>query len=209
MHPGVNRVAFSLMDEIVDAFEADAIHVGLDEVFLIGGDACPNTQGGWDSGVLFAKAVEDLHRHLTCEKGLTMLMWGDRTAGWRGNGIREMGSQHKRHGARHRLGSQRYRDVRLALRAARRLSIHTHFPREGLPGMAKQLRKLDAAEALMNCAEENASDLTIGHLCTTWTSSTALCKALLQEGDQSQLPESAVQVADVIQMSMKRLQEKH
>ena len=33
-HPGVNRVVFALLDELIDAFDADAMHVGMDEVFL-------------------------------------------------------------------------------------------------------------------------------------------------------------------------------
>jgi len=36
LHPQVNKIAFELMDELIEVFEADALHVGLDEVFLIG-----------------------------------------------------------------------------------------------------------------------------------------------------------------------------
>ena len=45
LHPEVNPIIFSLMDELIDAFEADALHVGMDEVFLIGEDACPRCKG--------------------------------------------------------------------------------------------------------------------------------------------------------------------
>jgi hypothetical protein len=77
LHPGVNPIIFSLMDELIDAFQADALHVGMDEVFLIGEDACPRCKGK-NKGELFAKAVNDYHKHLVGEKHVEMLMWGDR-----------------------------------------------------------------------------------------------------------------------------------
>ena len=67
LHPEVNPIIFSLMDELIDAFQADALHVGLDEVFLIGEDACPRCKGK-DKAELFAKAVNDYHKHLVEEK---------------------------------------------------------------------------------------------------------------------------------------------
>ena len=77
LHPGVNPIAFSLMDELLDAFEADALHVGLDEVFLLASDQCERCKGK-DPAELFARAVNDYHGHLVGEKGVEMLMWGDR-----------------------------------------------------------------------------------------------------------------------------------
>jgi len=77
LHPEVNPVVFSLMDELLAAFEADALHVGMDEVFLIGEDACPRCKGK-DKAELFAKAVNDYHAHLVEQKKVEMLMWGDR-----------------------------------------------------------------------------------------------------------------------------------
>ena len=77
LHPEVNQVVFDLMDELIDAFEPDAFHVGMDEVFLIGEDACPRCKGK-DKAGLFAKAVNDYHKHLVEKHKLEMLMWGDR-----------------------------------------------------------------------------------------------------------------------------------
>jgi hypothetical protein len=77
LHPEVNPIVFSLMDELIDAFQADALHVGMDEVFLIGEDACPRCKGK-DKAELFAKAVNDCHKHLVEERKVEMLMWGDR-----------------------------------------------------------------------------------------------------------------------------------
>jgi hypothetical protein len=77
LHPEVNPIIFSLMDELIDAFRADALHVGLDEVFLLGEDACPRCKGK-SKAELFARAVNDYHAFLVGKKKIEMLMWGDR-----------------------------------------------------------------------------------------------------------------------------------
>jgi hypothetical protein len=77
LNPEVWRVVFELMDEIIDAFDADALHVGMDEVFLLGSEQSPSTKGK-DPAALFAKAVNELHTHLVRKRHVEMLMWGDR-----------------------------------------------------------------------------------------------------------------------------------
>ena len=77
LNPDVWPVVFSLMDEIIDAFRADAVHVGMDEVFLLGSESSPSTKGK-DPAVLFAKAVNELYAHLVRKRKVEMLMWGDR-----------------------------------------------------------------------------------------------------------------------------------
>jgi hypothetical protein len=86
-NPDVNKVVFDLMDELLDAFQADAFHVGMDEVFLIGSEFCPRCKGQ-DPAKLFAKAVTDLHDHLK-SKGAEMLMWGDRLVDGKATGLGE------------------------------------------------------------------------------------------------------------------------
>ncbi len=77
LHPEVNTIIFDLMDELIDVFEADALHVGMDEVFLIGEKDCSRCQGK-DKAELFAKAVNDYHKHIVGHHKIEMLMWGDR-----------------------------------------------------------------------------------------------------------------------------------
>lgn len=77
LNPEVNKVVFELYDEIIDAFQVSAFHVGMDEVFLLGCDESPSTKGK-DPGMLYAKAVNDIYNHLVKERGLEMMMWGDR-----------------------------------------------------------------------------------------------------------------------------------
>lgn len=76
LHPGVNPLVFDLMDELLEAFEADALHVGMDEVFLIASDQCPRCRGK-NPAELFARAVNDYHTHLR-SRGAEMFLWGDR-----------------------------------------------------------------------------------------------------------------------------------
>lgn len=77
LNPKVNEIVFKLLDEILDGFGADALHVGMDEVFLLGSDKSPSTKGK-DPAKLFAKSVNDLHGHLVKTRKVEMLMWADR-----------------------------------------------------------------------------------------------------------------------------------
>lgn len=65
------------MDEIIEAFDAKVMHVGMDEVFLLGSEYSPSTKG-LDPAKLYAKAVNDIYNFLVNKKGIEMLMWGDR-----------------------------------------------------------------------------------------------------------------------------------
>ncbi len=76
LHPGVHKVVFDLVDEICAAFEADAFHAGMDEVFYIGHDSCTRCSGR-DKAELFAGEVTVIRNHLA-EKGRQLWIWGDR-----------------------------------------------------------------------------------------------------------------------------------
>jgi hypothetical protein len=76
LHPQVHDVVFDLMDEIVEAFEADAFHAGMDEVFLLGEDDCPRCQGK-SKADLFAGEVTAIRNHLAKSRR-ELWMWADR-----------------------------------------------------------------------------------------------------------------------------------
>lgn len=78
--PGLNEIIFSLINEIADAFGSDAIHVGMDEVYLLGAAECPRCHGN-NPAKLFAAQVNALHAHIVGVKKLEMLMWADRVIG--------------------------------------------------------------------------------------------------------------------------------
>jgi hypothetical protein len=76
-NPEVYQIIYPLIGELVDAFDADAFHAGMDEVFLLASEYCPRCRGG-DPAKLFAKAVNDLQTYVTGKRGLELLIWGDR-----------------------------------------------------------------------------------------------------------------------------------
>ncbi len=74
-HPDAARLVGELADDLLDAFGADALHVGLDEVFEIG--YCPRCRGT-PTATLFADWVNALHAHLVGRRGVELFMWADR-----------------------------------------------------------------------------------------------------------------------------------
>jgi hypothetical protein len=76
LHPNVHKMVFDIMDEICDAFETNAFHAGMDEVFYLGDDKCPRC-GGRDKAELFAGEVRTLRDHLA-QKNRELWIWGDR-----------------------------------------------------------------------------------------------------------------------------------
>jgi hypothetical protein len=75
-HPKVHEVVLDLVDELVEACEADAFHAGLDEVFLLGEDDCARCRGK-DKAELFANEVRLIRDHLAKSKR-ELWIWGDR-----------------------------------------------------------------------------------------------------------------------------------
>ena len=76
LHPEVHGVVFPLIDEITEAFEAEAFHAGMDEVFYIGHDSCKRCSGH-DKAELFAGEVTKIRNHLALT-GKRLMIWGDR-----------------------------------------------------------------------------------------------------------------------------------
>lgn len=87
LHPEVHAVVFALVDEICDAFEADAFHAGMDEVFYIGDEKCPRCRGR-DKAELFAGEVTKIRNHLA-HSDRELWIWGDRLIDGRITGIGE------------------------------------------------------------------------------------------------------------------------
>jgi len=87
LHPDLHKVLFDVIDEICDAFETDAFHAGMDEVFYLGNDKCPRCAGR-DKAELFAGEVTILRNHLA-EKNRQLWIWGDRFIDGKTTGIGE------------------------------------------------------------------------------------------------------------------------
>jgi hypothetical protein len=87
LHPGVHKVVFELIDEITTAFETNAFHAGMDEVFYIGEAKCPRC-GGRDKAELFAGEIRTIRDHLALSNK-ELWIWGDRLIDGKTTGIGE------------------------------------------------------------------------------------------------------------------------
>lgn len=167
LHPQVNRVVFALLDELIETFKADAFHVGMDEVFLIGSDYCPRCRGR-DPAELFARAVLDLHAHLVGEKGVEMLMWGDRLLDARTTGYgRWEASANGTHPAIDRVP----KDIVLCDWHYQRRDTYPSIPlflEKGFRVWPAGWKDVAATEALIRDARRHRKPKLLGHLCTTW-----------------------------------------
>lgn len=76
LHPEVHKVVFTLLGEIIDVFEADALHAGMDEVFYLGESGCPRCHDK-DKAVLFADEVNRINSYVK-SKDCELWIWGDR-----------------------------------------------------------------------------------------------------------------------------------
>jgi hypothetical protein len=87
LDPDVHKIVFDIIDEICDAFETEAFHAGMDEVFYIGEAQCPRCSGK-DKAELFAGEVRTIRDHLAM-KGRKLWIWGDRLIDGKTTGIGE------------------------------------------------------------------------------------------------------------------------
>ena len=87
LNPKVHEIVFALIDELCDAFETDAFHAGMDEVFYLGESQCPRCCGR-DKAELFANEVRSIRDHLAF-KNRTLWIWGDRLLDGKTTGMGE------------------------------------------------------------------------------------------------------------------------
>jgi hypothetical protein len=167
LNPDVWKVVFKLMDEIIDAFRADAMHVGMDEVFLLGSEQSPSTKGK-HPGALFARAVNEIHQHLVRKRRLEMLMWGDRLID----------------GQKYDLGeweaSKNGTAAAVDLIPKDIIVCPWHYePRESYPSIPMFVEKgfrvlpagwknVEATKTLIKYGQSQTSEKVLGHIFTTW-----------------------------------------
>jgi len=172
LHPQVHDVVFDLIDELADGFEADTVHVGMDEVFLLGEDECPRCKGK-DKAELFANEVRALHDHLA-ESQRAMWMWGDRFLDGETTGIGKWeASVIQTHPAIHMVP----KDIVICdWHYDRALPTPEHFAVEGFAVLACPWRKADVALGQLESVRRVRSHGTDaiaariqGLLQTTWT----------------------------------------
>jgi len=166
-HPQVNPIIYDLFDELLDVFEADALHVGMDEVFLIASQYCQRCKGN-DPAVLFAQAVNDYYTHLVKRRGVEMLMWGDRLLDGFTTGYGEWeAAKNSTHLAIDRIP----KDIILCDWHYTKRDDYPSIPlflQKGFRVWPSGWKEVDATEALIVYAQQFKDGRILGHLCTTW-----------------------------------------
>jgi hypothetical protein len=167
LNPDVYKVVFDLIDDLVDAFQADAFHVGMDEVFIIASDSCPRCKGR-NTADLFSLAVNRLHDHIVRKRKLEMLMWSDRLLDGKATGYGEWeASENGTWAAIDRIPKDIvlcdwHYDKRPDYPS---LKILTD---KGFRVWPSGWNDSAATEAFANAAKDLKNKLILGHLCTTW-----------------------------------------
>ena len=177
-HPDVNRIVFDLLDELVEAFQAKAFHVGMDEVFVLG--HCPRCKGK-PNAELFAKAVNDLHGHLVGRRGLEMQMWGDRLLDGKATG----------YGSWEASMNDTAPAIDLVPKDIVMCDWHYEvmedfpsvriFQEKGFRVWPAGWNKERSIRRFVEVAREASGPLMLGYLCTTWNSVDELVRGLAGE----------------------------
>ena len=168
LNPEVDRIVFQLMDEIIDAFQADALHAGMDEVFLLGSEQSPSTKGK-DPAVLFARAVNDIYNHLVKRRHVEMLIWADRL--FDGTAYNWGEWESSRNGTA-RAVDMIPTDIILCpwhYETAAEYPSVPLFLKKGFRVLPASYKDLDAQKALIEYSFKNDSpNRMLGHLFTSW-----------------------------------------
>jgi hypothetical protein len=167
LNPDVLKIVFPLMDEIIDAFQADALHVGMDEIFLLGSEQSPSTKGQ-EPAKLFAKAVNDIHDHLVKKKRIEMLMWGDRLIDGKKLDHGEWeASMNGTAGAIDHIP----KDIIICPWHYERRTDYPSIPmfiEKGFRVLPASWKDIEATKALITFNQKNENEKLLGHLFTTW-----------------------------------------
>ena len=166
-NPDLYKIVFSLIDEIIDAFDAKALHVGMDEIFLLGSEKSPSTKGK-DPAALFAKAVNDIYDHLVKKDGVEMLMWADRLIdGTKFNFDEWESSMNGTAGAIDMIP----KDIILCPWHYEKMNSYPSIPyllNKGFRVLPSSWKDTSAAKALIKYSNEQKNQNMLGHLFTTW-----------------------------------------
>jgi hypothetical protein len=169
MNPKTNKIVFALIDELIDAFQAKAFHVGMDEVFLLSSEHAPSTKN-LNPADVFAKAINDLHGHIVGQRKLTMLMWADRLI----DGEQfKMGEWEASKVGTAAAIDKIPKDIILCpwhYEVRERYESVPMFMSKGFRVLPASWKNTDAALALIRDARMGQSDgRLVGHIFTTWS----------------------------------------
>ena len=166
-NPKVNTIVFALIDEILEAFDADGLHLGMDEVFLITSPFAKSTKDKNPANV-FAKVVNDFHDYFTKQKNVELFIWGDRLID---------GTKHKYGAWESSLNNTAPaidlipKDIIICDWHYEPRTSYSSIPmfiEKGFKVLPSSWRKKNAIDAFINYSYQVESEKMLGHLFTTW-----------------------------------------
>ncbi len=167
-NPKVNKIVFALIDEITAAFDADGIHLGMDEIFLINSPYAKSTKDK-NPAEVFAKVVNDFHTHIVKEKGIEMFIWADRLI----DGTKyKYGSWESSLNGTADAIDQIPKDVILCDWHYESRNSYPSIPmfiEKGFRVLPCSWKKITAVEKLIKYSYAQDSPNMLGHLFTTWS----------------------------------------
>jgi len=175
LHPDLQPIINDLYDELIDVFEADALHVGMDEVFIIADADCPRC-GGKPTGELFARAVNDAYDHIVRKRGKEMMMWADRLLDGKATGYGEWeASMNGTNSAIDRIPKDIilcdwHYEPKYPLQQTPRSTFPSVriFVDRGFRVLPTSFRNVKAVKSFIDQSLAVPSDKVLGHLCTIW-----------------------------------------
>lgn len=165
--PELQKIVNDLIDDLAGGFGADAVHVGMDEVYLIGSDECPRCRGAIPAKI-FADQVNALHQHIVIDRKLEMLMWADRVIGPKLQGVCPYDNSRNDLSAAMDLIP---RDIVLCDWHYEWKKSYPSVPfliERGFRVWPSGFQPVSASRAFSDFARAQTNALVLGYLCTTW-----------------------------------------
>lgn len=170
-------IVYELIDELMDAFEADMIHIGCDEAFNVG--LCPACSQKSKSE-LIADWINGINEHVK-SRGGKILMWGDRLLPISGT---EYDPWESSDNGTDKALDILSRDIIICDWHYNRYEKYNSvdiFGKAGFKIMISPWREKESLDAFVEYAKEHDSGHIEGLLMTTWCGSGDLAKRLLYE----------------------------
>lgn len=167
-NPKVNIIVFPLIDEIIEAFDADGLHIGMDEVFLIGSPFAKSTKDK-DPATVFAKVVNDFHNYFSKQKNIDLFIWGDRLIDGKTHKYGEWESSLNGTAPAIDLIPKDIIICDWHYEPRANYSSIPMFIEKGFKVLPSSWRKNIATEKLINYSYQINNSKMLGHLFTTWS----------------------------------------
>ena len=192
LNPGVNKIAFSMADELIDAFHPDIFHAGMDEPWGFDAANLKSNKDHLTTDQLYASIIKAYHAHITETRGLPMMIWAD--------SFEPIANRRDGLGATKAL-DMIPKDIILSYwhySTYRRYPPMWTFAEKGFRVTASPWNDVQAAKALLKDAQKlrSVNGNMIGSIYTTWSSDALLNLAPALNGTGGS--DNMKKIADVI-----------